>query len=97
MNRWLSVRLESLGALATLMAAIVAVEQRGGASTAGLVLSFAMQVGWLDPMWEHGRVAVQGLPLLAHRAATASAPQSAPVCWYSRHPCSYASSSPGDY
>lgn len=44
MNRWLSVRLESLGACATLMAAIVAVEQRGGANTAGLVLSFAMQV-----------------------------------------------------
>ena len=44
LNRWLGVRLESLGAAATLMASLVAVEQRGGASNAGLVLSYAMQV-----------------------------------------------------
>ena len=42
LNRWLGVRLETLGALATLAAAFVAVEQRGGASNAGLVLSYAM-------------------------------------------------------
>ena len=42
--RWLGVRLETLGALATLMSAVVAVEQRGGASNAGLVLSYAMQL-----------------------------------------------------
>ena len=42
--RWLGVRLESLGAAATLMASLVAVEQRGGASNAGLVLSYAMQL-----------------------------------------------------
>ena len=42
--RWLGVRLESLGAIATLMASLVAVEQRGGASNAGLVLSYAMQL-----------------------------------------------------
>ena len=44
LNRWLGVRLESLGAAATLMASLVAVEQRGGASNAGLVLSYAMQL-----------------------------------------------------
>ena len=42
LSRWLGVRLETLGALATLAAAIVAVEQRDGASNAGLVLSYAM-------------------------------------------------------
>ena len=50
LNRWLGVRLESLGALATLMAAIVAVEQRGGASNAGLVLSYAMTLTILMSM-----------------------------------------------
>ncbi len=42
--RWLGIRLELLGALATLAAAMVAVEQRGSASSAGLVLSYAMQL-----------------------------------------------------
>ena len=42
--RWLGVRLETLGALATLLSAVVAVEQRRGASDAGLVLSYAMQL-----------------------------------------------------
>eukprot|EP00798_Chlamydomonas_sp_ICE-L_P022904 gene22904-30080_t len=44
LTRWLSVRLESLGATATLMVAVVAVEQRGKASNMGLVLLYAMQV-----------------------------------------------------
>lgn len=43
--RWLSVRLEVLGSSAALLAAVVAVEQRGAAARAGLVLSYAMQVG----------------------------------------------------
>jgi hypothetical protein len=41
------VRLESLGALATLCAAVVAVEQRSGASDAGLLLTYAMQLSML--------------------------------------------------
>ncbi|GAX80189.1 hypothetical protein CEUSTIGMA_g7627.t1 [Chlamydomonas eustigma] len=44
LNRWLGVRLETLGALSTLLASVVAVEQRGGANNAGLVLSYAMQL-----------------------------------------------------
>ncbi|GAX80188.1 hypothetical protein CEUSTIGMA_g7626.t1 [Chlamydomonas eustigma] len=47
LSRWLGVRLESLGALATLCAAVVAVEQRGGASDAGLLLTYAMQLSIL--------------------------------------------------
>ena len=43
-RRWLSVRLETLGTLCTLVAAVVAVEQRGSASASGLVLSYAMQI-----------------------------------------------------
>lgn len=43
-HRWLGVRLEGLGAFATFCAAVVAVENRAGASSAGLVLSYAMQV-----------------------------------------------------
>lgn len=42
--RWLSVRLETLGALAALAAAVLAVEQRGEASVFGLVLSYALQI-----------------------------------------------------
>ncbi|PNH04670.1 Multidrug resistance-associated protein 5 [Tetrabaena socialis] len=44
MNRWLSVRLEILGAAAALLAGVVAVEQRSGAGAAGLVMSYALQV-----------------------------------------------------
>lgn len=45
LNRWLSVRLEGLGAFATLLAALVAVEQQGGSAAAmGLLLTFALQV-----------------------------------------------------
>ena len=48
--RWLSVRLESLGALAAFAAAALAVEQRGEASTFGLVLSYALQITQLSSM-----------------------------------------------
>ncbi|MEW5311484.1 MAG: hypothetical protein WDW38_003194 [Sanguina aurantia] len=44
MNRWLSVRLESLSAVAALLAAAVAVEQRGPAGSSGLVIVYAMQI-----------------------------------------------------
>ncbi|CAK0780401.1 hypothetical protein CVIRNUC_005040 [Coccomyxa viridis] len=50
MNRWLSVRLETLGALAALAAAILTVEQRGNASTFGLVLSYALSITMLTSM-----------------------------------------------
>ncbi|KAK9802963.1 hypothetical protein WJX72_012534 [[Myrmecia] bisecta] len=50
MNRWLSVRLESLGALAAFAAAALAVEQRGAASLMGLTLSYALQITQLTSM-----------------------------------------------
>ncbi|KAG1680183.1 hypothetical protein FOA52_000296 [Chlamydomonas sp. UWO 241] len=50
LNRWLGVRLEGLGAFATFCAAVVAVENRAGASSAGLVLSYAMQLTILMAM-----------------------------------------------
>lgn len=42
--RWLSIRLETLGALAAFSAAVLAIEQRGTASTIGLTLSYALQI-----------------------------------------------------
>ncbi len=48
--RWLSVRLESLGAVAALAAAVLTVEQRGAASTFGLVLSYALSITMLTSM-----------------------------------------------
>ena len=48
--RWLSVRLETLGALAALAAAVLTVEQRGAASTFGLVLSYALSITMLTSM-----------------------------------------------
>ncbi len=49
LNRWLSVRLEGLGALCTLLAALVTVEQQAGsAATMGLLLTYALQVGVFD-------------------------------------------------
>lgn len=43
--RWLSVRLEGMGALCTLLAALVTVEQQSGrAATMGLLLTYALQV-----------------------------------------------------
>ena len=41
------MRLETLGAMAALAAAILAVEQRGSASTFGLVLTYALQITML--------------------------------------------------
>ena len=46
-RRWLSVRLECAGALAAFAAAVLTVEQRGNASTFGLVLSYALQITML--------------------------------------------------
>jgi hypothetical protein len=43
--RWLGVRLEGMGALCTLLAALVTVEQQSGrAATMGLLLTYALQV-----------------------------------------------------
>ena len=44
------MRLETLGALAALAAAILTVEQRGNASTFGLVLSYALSITMLTSM-----------------------------------------------
>jgi hypothetical protein len=44
------VRLESLGAVAALAAAVLTVEQRGAASTFGLVLSYALSITMLTSM-----------------------------------------------
>ena len=43
-GRWLSVRLESLGAAAAFAAAVLAVEQRGAAALAGNILSAALAI-----------------------------------------------------
>ncbi|KAA6418046.1 MAG: ABC transporter C family member 2-like [Trebouxia sp. A1-2] len=50
MNRWLSVRLETLGALAAFSAAVLAIEARGAASQMGLTLSYALQITSLTSM-----------------------------------------------
>lgn len=44
------MRLETLGALAALAAAVLTVEQRGAASTFGLVLSYALSITMLTSM-----------------------------------------------
>ncbi|GMH44339.1 hypothetical protein BSKO_12273 [Bryopsis sp. KO-2023] len=44
MNRWLSIRLESLGAFAALFAGVLAVEQGGASAVVGLTLSYALQI-----------------------------------------------------
>ena len=48
--RWLSVRLETLGALSAFSAALLAVEQAGSASSTGLSLSYALQITQLTNM-----------------------------------------------
>lgn len=48
--RWLSVRLETLGALAAFSAAVLAIESRGAASQMGLTLSYALQITSLTSM-----------------------------------------------
>jgi ABC-type bacteriocin/lantibiotic exporter with double-glycine peptidase domain len=51
LNRWLSVRLEGLGAFCTLIAALVTVEQQSASAAAmGLLLTYALQVGPCDPV-----------------------------------------------
>eukprot|EP00775_Hariotina_reticulata_P014677 gene14677-14830_t len=45
LNRWLSVRLEGLGAFCTLIAALVTVEQQSASAAAmGLLLTYALQI-----------------------------------------------------
>ena len=44
------MRLETLGAMAALAAAVLTVEQRGNASTFGLVLSYALSITMLTSM-----------------------------------------------
>ena len=48
--RWLSIRLETLGALSAFSAAALAVEQGGAASVVGLSLSYALQITQLTNM-----------------------------------------------
>lgn len=48
--RWLSIRLETLGALSAFAAAALAVEQGGAASVVGLSLSYALQITQLTNM-----------------------------------------------
>jgi ATP-binding cassette, subfamily C (CFTR/MRP), member 1 len=50
MNRWLSLRLEFIGALVSFAAAALAIEQRGEAAWAGLTLSYALQMTSLTTM-----------------------------------------------
>lgn len=49
-NRWLSVRLEALGAVAAFAAAALAVEQRGAAAVLGNIVSTALQLTALTSM-----------------------------------------------
>ena len=44
------MRLEGMGALAAFAAAVLTVEQRGNASTFGLVLTYALQITTLTSM-----------------------------------------------
>jgi ABC-type multidrug transport system fused ATPase/permease subunit len=50
MNRWLSLRLETIGALVSFAAAALAIEHHGAASWAGLTLSYALQLTSLTNM-----------------------------------------------
>jgi ATP-binding cassette, subfamily C (CFTR/MRP), member 1 len=50
LNRWLSLRLEFVGALVALAAAALAIEQKGDAAWAGLTLSYALQMTSLTTM-----------------------------------------------
>lgn len=48
--RWLSIRLETLGALAALAAAVLTVEQKGSSSVAGITLTYALSITSLTTM-----------------------------------------------
>jgi ATP-binding cassette, subfamily C (CFTR/MRP), member 1 len=50
MNRWLALRLEAIGAIVSLAAAALAIEQRGNAAWVGLTLSYALQMTSLTTM-----------------------------------------------
>lgn len=56
-RRWLSIRLETLGALSAFAAAALAVEQGGAASVVGLSLSYALQITQLTNMTVSAAVA----------------------------------------
>lgn len=65
LNRWLSLRLEAVGAVVSFAAAALAIEQKGQAAWAGLTLSYALQMTALttmtvrslpDPLLPHSRV-----------------------------------------
>lgn len=56
-GRWLSIRLETLGALSAFSAAALAVEQGGAASVVGLSLSYALQITQLTNMTVSAAVA----------------------------------------
>ena len=66
-SRWLSVRLETLGALAALAAAVLTVEQRGAASTFGLVLSYALSITMLTSMTVRRALRLQALVCATRR------------------------------
>eukprot|EP00892_Ulva_mutabilis_P008206 jgi/Ulvmu1/5758/UM025_0012.1 len=50
LNRWLSLRLEAVGAVVSFAAAALAIEQQGQAAWAGLTLSYALQMTSLTTM-----------------------------------------------
>lgn len=50
LNRWLSLRLEAVGAVVSFAAAALAIEQQGQAAWAGLTLSYALQMTALTTM-----------------------------------------------
>lgn len=50
LNRWLSLRLEAVGAVVSFAAAALAIEQQGHAAWAGLTLSYALQMTALTTM-----------------------------------------------
>lgn len=60
-SRWLSIRLETLGALSAFAAAALAVEQGGAASVVGLSLSYALQITQLTNMTVCCVVSLEGL------------------------------------
>lgn len=65
MNRWLSLRLEFVGALVALAAAALAIEQSGDAAWSGLTLSYALQITSLTTMAVRCRSLASGRPLRA--------------------------------
>ena len=73
------MRLETLGALAAFAAAVLAVEQRGNASTFGLVLSYALQLTMLTSMTVSELCPASGCCSLWRTPACLQL--RGPVCW----------------